>query len=71
MNLEDNQTLSDYNIQKEFTMRLVLRLAGISCYVIYNEKGDKIPIDRFSPCCSDVNYLKGRIQGILGIKSEF
>ena len=52
-------------------MHLVLRLAGVSCYVIYNENGDKIRIDRLCTCCCDVNNFKEIIQAKLGIKPEF
>ena len=41
------------------------------CYVLYNEDGDKIIIDQFCPCCSDVSYLKGRITHELDIRSKY
>ena len=43
--LENNMQLSSYNIQKESMLHLVLRMAGIDCYVACNETGEKITIN--------------------------
>ena len=69
--LEADRTLADCGVGKESTLHLVLRMAGVSCYVIYNEKGDKLRIDRLCTCCCDINTFKERIQDKLGIKPEF
>ena len=69
--LEDDRTLADCGVQKESTLHLVLRWPCDSCYVIYNENGDKLRIDRLCTCCCVVNTFKERIQDKLGIKPEF
>ena len=68
--LEDHKTLNDYKIQKESTLYLSIRDRGVFFYVIYNDEGDKIMIDGICPCCSNVDYLKKKIEEQLGINPE-
>ena len=70
--LEDDRTLSECGVRRESVLHLDLRIGGgITCYIIYNEKGDKFEISGFCPCCCDVNYLKENIQNKIGLKPEF
>ena len=71
--LDDEYTLADYNVEREATFLLVLRLGEGTYFFIINSGVKILKIHHNSFCfdCNDISSLKHYIQNEIGLKAEY
>ena len=68
--LEDDKTLADYNIRRESTLTLYLRIPTKPCSILYDED-KKLDIYGACYCCTTTLWLKKQIKEKLGLEEKY